>query len=179
MAEPACHYCTQAASRECPTCGRLYCGDHGEDVCLRCLSPEAATPSVLAYRGALLALAVGAVLAIFLAVSPPESESSQDVVRTSNGAATPTVSAPRASATVAPARTATVAPTQAATTAPATAQASPTTAGATYVIKEGDSLSSIADRFGVSTDQLLAANPGMTLESNIVPGQQINIPPGQ
>jgi len=177
MAEPACHYCTQAASRECPTCGRLYCGDHGEDVCLRCLSPEAATPSVLAYRGALLALAVGAILAIFLAIDPPTSKSSQDSVRTSNGSSLPSPT-PRASATTAPARTTTTAATQAAATiAPTRSATAP--AGASYTVEAGDSLSGIASRFGITVEQLIAANPGMTIDSNIQPGQVINIPPAQ
>ena len=176
MAEPACHYCTMAASRECPTCGRLYCGDHGEDVCLRCLSPEAATPSVLAYRGALLALAVGAILAIFLAIDPPESKSTQDTVRTSNGSTA--TATPRAAGTTAPSRTATAAPTQ----PPAAASPVPTNrvaAGAPYIVEEGDSLSGIAARFGITVEQLIAANPGMTINSNIQPGQQLNIPPAQ
>lgn len=179
MAEPVCHYCTEAASRECPTCGRLYCGDHGEDVCLRCLSPEAATPSVLAYRGALLALAVGAILAIFLAIDPPKSKSSQDTVRTSNGIPAATAQATsRASATAAPARTVTSGATQAATAA-ATTPSATARPGARYTIRDGDSLSGIAERFGVSVPDLLAANPGMTIESNIVPGQEINIPAAQ
>ena len=77
MAEAKCHYCTRPAQAECHSCGRLYCGEHGEDMCLRCLSPEAATPSALVFRGAIVALVVASAVAIYLFVSPPESKSTQ------------------------------------------------------------------------------------------------------
>ena len=51
---PSCHYCDNPAEAECPTCGRLYCSEHGEDVCLRCMSPESAAPSQAVYRGSIL-----------------------------------------------------------------------------------------------------------------------------
>ena len=43
----------------------------------------------------------------------------------------------------------------------------------THVIEEGDSIASIADRFGITIDELVAANPG---ELNMVPGDVLAIP---
>ncbi len=45
----------------------------------------------------------------------------------------------------------------------------------TYVVEEGDSLASIADQFGVSIDQLIAAN-NLVDPSNIGVGSQLIIP---
>lgn len=172
MADALCHYCRRPAQSECPTCGRLYCPEHGEEVCLRCLSPEAATPSAMVYRGALFALAVGTLVTIFLLISPPESASQKDTARP---VATPTPAvATTATPTPQPAGTATVT-----ATAPAPAAASPTptttpVARRVHVVVSGDSLSRIADLYDVSIDQLIAANPGLT--ENIQIGQEIIIP---
>ena len=53
-----------------------------------------------------------------------------------------------------------------------TAQAAPP---AVYVVKEGDSLSRIAQKLGVKLADLLAAN-GITVNSLILPGQQLAVP---
>ena len=45
----------------------------------------------------------------------------------------------------------------------------------TYIVEEGDSLASIADQFGVTIDQLIAAN-GLADPSNIGVGSQLIIP---
>jgi LysM domain len=159
---------------ECQTCGRLYCGEHGDDVCLRCLSPEAATPNAALFKGAVVALAVGTALTIFLVVKPPESRSAQDTIRT---LATPT-----------PAVLSTATPTPPGATRPATATpaagaGSPTAAPngsatpvgeSTYVVQSGDTLGGIAQAKGVTVDAILAANPGLT--ENIRVGQEITIP---
>jgi len=47
----------------------------------------------------------------------------------------------------------------------------------TYTIQLGDSLYGIADKFNVTYDQLLAANPQITDPDFIVVGQVINVPP--
>ncbi|MCC6385914.1 MAG: LysM peptidoglycan-binding domain-containing protein [Dehalococcoidia bacterium] len=168
MASASCHYCNRPAEEECSTCGRLYCLEHGEDVCLRCLAPEAATPSGNVYRGSLLALVAASLVALFLWFSPPASKTEQDTAR-SVATATPsflaTATPTRPGAT--PSRT-TVAssPTAAgsATAAPGgTAPASPTTAGAkTYTVQPGDTLSGIASANGITLAALQAANPGVT-----------------
>jgi spore coat assembly protein SafA len=46
----------------------------------------------------------------------------------------------------------------------------------TYVVQAGDTLSEIAQRFGVSLDALIAANPQITDPDRIFPGQVIVIP---
>src|SRR5690554_2857974 len=74
MAEPECQFCDKPAEHECPTCHNLFCEEHGDDVCLRCMAPEAAVPGVLLYRGSLVVLAVASFLAIFLFIRPPEDE---------------------------------------------------------------------------------------------------------
>jgi tyrosinase len=47
---------------------------------------------------------------------------------------------------------------------------------ATYVVQPGDTLSGIAQRFGVSLAALEAANPQVTNPNLIHPGQVLNIP---
>ena len=69
---------------------------------------------------------------------------------------------PPAPSTVAPAPTTTVAATTAAT-------------AASYVVQPGDTLSVIAERFGVSIAALSEAN-GITDVNTIRPGQELNIP---
>lgn len=51
----------------------------------------------------------------------------------------------------------------------------PTTAGGQYTVGKGDTVSSIAHRFGVSTRAVLDANQ-LTTSSIIYPGQQLTIP---
>ncbi len=178
MAEANCHYCARPATSECHTCGRLYCGEHGEDVCLRCLSPEAATPSPMAFRGAVLALIVGTAVTIFLVVSPPESASKADSVRpittptiTGPATATPTRAGGTASRTSTTATASGTASASAATPASGTA----TPAGQqSYTVEAGDSVSKIAEKFGVTQQALRGANPGLTDVIQI--GQVLRIP---
>jgi LysM repeat protein len=47
---------------------------------------------------------------------------------------------------------------------------------AAYTIQSGDTLSSIALRFGTSTDALIRANPQISNPNALTPGQQIYIP---
>ncbi len=173
MAEPDCHYCDRPAEAECPTCGRLYCPEHGEDVCLRCLAPEAAAPTALAYRGAILSLVVGSVVALFLVFRPPESEGDANAPRALPTAtpsflqtATPTPT-PDGSETPSPTPTTGASPT-----------ATPTTPAAeTHIVAEGDTLSAIAEQYGTTVEAILAANPGLTEELQI--GTELRIPPAQ
>jgi len=46
-----------------------------------------------------------------------------------------------------------------------------------YKIKAGDSLAKIANKFGVTVQQILDANPNITNPNNIFVGQIIVIPP--
>jgi LysM repeat protein len=62
----------------------------------------------------------------------------------------------------------------------ATPSAAPTTPPAptpqVYVIKAGDTLSKVAKRFGVTIEELLAANPEIKDPNKIAEGQEIVIP---
>jgi tyrosinase len=53
----------------------------------------------------------------------------------------------------------------------------PPPGGSTYVVQPGDTLLAIARRFGISRDDLLAANPQIATPNLIFPGQLIIIPP--
>lgn len=53
-----------------------------------------------------------------------------------------------------------------------------TTPPSFYIVQPGDTLYLIARRFGITLDQLLAANPQITDSNRIFPGQRINIPTG-
>ncbi len=63
------------------------------------------------------------------------------------------------------------------TEAPATPPASGSGTATTYTIQWGDLLVKIAQRFGVTTQAIMTANPGLD-PNRIVPGQVINIPAG-
>lgn len=174
MAEPTCHYCDRPAEAECATCGRLYCPEHGADVCLRCMSPESAAPPASVYRGSLLALAVASLAAIFVIVRPPSDEASTAEPRP---IATNT---PSFSSTATPTPTGTGPTTTIATptpTVPVSPTVAPTPAGqTTHTVAGGDTLFGIADQYGISIDDLLAANPGLTLDSALQPGDTLIIP---
>lgn len=50
--------------------------------------------------------------------------------------------------------------------------------GRRYIVVKGDTIIIIAGRFGISPSELVAFNPGLTLESSLSPGQVILIPAG-
>jgi LysM repeat protein len=179
-----CYYCENPAEQECPTCGRLYCGEHGDDVCLRCMAPEAAVPSAAVYRGSVLALVVATLVVVFLLVRPPETKSGPTLVRelpTSTAAisvtATPTSPGGGGQGTPRPGTQvpSSVTPPTSGPTSAQTTAASPTAAGRTYVMKAGDTLSDVAASYGVSVADIVAANPGINPDS-IGIGTEIRIP---
>jgi hypothetical protein len=180
MANPSCHYCDRPAEAECATCGRLYCAEHGDEVCLRCMQPESATPAPLMYRGSLLALVVASLLAIFLVLSPPESESRTGTIRVM---ATPTPGQPTATPT--PVGGATPAPavtTPAASPSPAqTAAATPTAANGarTHTVVSGDTLSTIAQEYGTTVEAIVSLNDGIGEDTPLQIGQTLRIPAAQ
>src|SRR5438874_215279 len=71
-----CYACDNDPTQQCPRCGRPYCDEHGEDFCGVCLEPASGVPSFNLYRGSLLALIVGAVIALWLIVQPANGETS-------------------------------------------------------------------------------------------------------
>jgi LysM repeat protein len=177
--EPTCHYCDREADEECPTCGRLYCPEHGEDVCLRCMAPESAAPSALAYRGSIAALVLATLVTVFLLVRPPESKSDNDNVRL---AATST---PAVAATATPTRQggntpATTRTGVASTTTPASSTVagspSPTASAATYTVQPGDTLSGIAAKNNTTIKDLINANPGLSETAPLQIGQVLKLP---
>jgi len=179
MANPTCHYCERPAKAECPTCGRLYCEEHGDDVCLRCMQPETATPAPIMYKGSLLALVVASLVAIFLLVSPPESESRIGSVRT---LATPTPGQPTATPTPQMEPTATAAGTpDPSPTGAATPAASPTLPGGerSHTVVSGDTLSTIAEEYGTTVEAIAALNEGVDESTALQIGQVLRIPPAQ
>lgn len=176
MAEPTCHYCKRPAEEECPACGRFYCGEHGEDVCIRCLAPEAAIPSATVFRGSLLLLVIASVVALFLWIDPPrQGPGSSPVIATVTApgqalgaTATPTPSvAPGGSASPAASTT---------QTAPATASAAATTTTAanSYTVVAGDTLETIAKAHNTTVERIQALNPG--LNPNLPVGTQLVMP---
>lgn len=93
--------------------------------------------------------------------------------------ASPTVSRPGTPATAMPTvaaiATPTAAPIAPPTVAPTTAAPSGTVPGKKYVVKEGDTLADIANSFGVSVADIIAAN-GLTNPDVIIVGQELIIP---
>jgi len=143
-----CFACEQEPVRQCPRCGRPFCEDHGTDLCAACLEPASGLPSFSLYRGSLLALLIGTLVAVWLLVQPTGGEGNSlravIVTPTAEGAARVTASpgAPGAAST-----------TQASGSTPGTAAspamtrpATPPTGTAEYTVASGDTLSSICER---------------------------------
>ena len=65
-----CFLCEREAARECPRCGLLYCLEHGDVLCERCMDPAHALPSHRLYRGALFTLVAASVIALWLLLWP-------------------------------------------------------------------------------------------------------------
>lgn len=127
------------------------------------MSPEAAVPSAMAYRGSLLTLAVVSALAVFLIIRPPSDDSAADEPR----------------AVVTPPPTQTVQPTEEGGSGDSTpgaqstqaAGASPTAdpsgtaaSGRTHTVVDGDTLFAIAEQYDVTADEIQAANPGVSFD---------------
>lgn len=193
-----CYACDLTAVAECPRCGSLFCDEHGEALCSRCMDPARALPSYWVYRGSLLALMAGSVVAAWLLVFPPEDAGSGGRPPASiasvlgDGAVSPTpppaAAVPRvATAEARPAVAAEPTPTATRTPTPAPT-ATPTAAAPTprpeveYTVRPGDTLFDIAGRFlepggdhQELVDRIVELN-GIADPSNIQPGQVITIP---
>lgn len=198
-----CYACDELATQECARCGALYCDNHGDALCDRCMDPASAVPSYRLFRGSLAALLVGSIVAVWLLVLPP-ARADQDgppssianlvqtgtprpsatpvttpgePTATATGTASPSAT-PTASAT--PTRTATPAPTPT-STPPATPSVAPGQA-TTYTVQSGDTLLSIAQRFTPAggdvqeTADAIAKANNITDPRSIQIGQRLNIP---
>jgi LysM repeat protein len=180
MAEDLCRFCDNPPTARCEECGRHFCPDHGDRVCKICGDPAKAAPGALLYRGTLLALGIGAVVALVLIINPPENSSDDDeagpIIAAATETAVPTEEPTEAPETPSPSpdATETTAPTR---TSPATPSPSPTATpeGETYTIQEGDTLTAIAESFGVTLDELIAAN-NITDPNNVPVGTVLVIP---
>jgi LysM repeat protein len=183
-----CFACEQEPTRQCPRCGRPYCEEHGDELCAICLQPASGVPSFSLYRGSLLALLIGAALAVWLLVQPTSSEG-DSVPR-------PTVLTPTSAAAVAPTQGASgtqpagnttpgaaTTGTPAASTPRAAGTGTPTTpaAGAgQYTVQAGDSLSAICASQRPALNQVtcveqLRSRNGLTGDDLSV-GQRLTLP---
>jgi LysM repeat protein len=148
-----CFACEREPTQQCPRCGRPYCDEHGDDFCNVCLEPASGVPSFTLYRGSLLALLVGAALAVWLIVQPSSESSGSSLIvvtptRAASSAGTLTTPAPSTGTpqvqttpgTPVPGGTASASQTPGATATSGT-PASGTTGD--YVVVSGDTLSGI------------------------------------
>jgi LysM repeat protein len=134
------------------------------------------TPNVYLYRGALLALVVGSLVAVYLVLRPPETESVQPVVR--DVATSTPVAAETATATPEGQQATATATALPATPTPEGPTATPTPEPGTpieYEVQSGDFISTIAEDFGTTVDAILELNPGLDPDLISV-GQVILIP---
>jgi hypothetical protein len=169
-----CYSCQEDAVAECRRCGRLYCDEHGDELCGECLKPVSALPSYLLYRGSLLTLLVGTAVALWLLLKPPEeaSESVPQIIAPTAARASPTAPPAATSAQV------TLTPSPVSPTATATPEGP-----IEYVIGEGDTLFDIAERNLPPGEDLtefaqaIAGLNGLDPENPVLqPGQTLLIP---
>lgn len=132
-----CYACDREAIGRCERCGNPFCAEHGEgDLCQACLNPANVLPSSTTFRGSLLVLLLGSVLALWLLVRPPDlpggAVSNLEPLPTQQIEFTPV---PRTSPVPSPTPTPTLEPSP---------TPSPTPQVTLYTVKSGDSLLSIA-----------------------------------
>ena len=192
-----CYACDEQATQECARCGALYCDNHGDALCDRCMDPASAVPSYRVFRGSLAALLIGSIVAVWLLVLPP-ARADQDgppssianLVQTgtprasATAQATPAAGEPTATPSTSPTPARTPSPTATATPSP-TATAAATAApgqATTYTVQSGDNLLSIAQRFTPSGGDVQATADAITKANNITDprliqvGQRLTIP---
>jgi hypothetical protein len=173
-----CFACENPPTQQCPRCGRPYCDEHGEDVCDSCLQPASGLPSFTLFRGSLLALLIGVVLAAWLLIQPPGGES--------NAPQTGTILTPTPEVETTPS----VEPTLVLGGSPVadetpgdSGDSTPTSPGGdgTYTVESGDSLLSICADVAPDldpddcVDQIVAAND-LADASQITVGQELIVP---
>jgi LysM repeat protein len=188
-----CYVCGKEATHRCPRCAKLYCDEHGDDLCAACQDPASAIPSGAVFRGSLLALLVASILALWLLIQPPGlpgGEPGEEAVLplptitpvaltsptptpTATPTATPTPTAsPTAEATPSPTASPTPEPTPTPTPTP-TPEPPPFTE---YEVQPGDTLSSIAQAFGTTIDEIVRINGLESQDVIISVGQKLLVP---
>jgi LysM repeat protein len=173
-----CFSCENLPTRQCPRCGRPYCDDHGEDVCDVCLEPASGLPSFTLFRGSLLALLIGTVLAVYLLVQPPGGESNPSQAGTViEQTPTPATSTPDTLTTPILGSSPAAGETPAVEATP-----EPVSGGSTtYTVESGDTLFSICANIAPSLDadecvnEIVATN-GLPDASDIIVGQELVVP---
>ena len=184
----SCYACGRDAVHRCPRCGKPYCDEHGGELCAACQDPSSAVPSGALFRGSLLALLVGSVLALWLLIQPPGGSDEDAGAQAGQPSATrtPTVTStvrpsvtptgtPRATATGTPGGTPGLSPTPGATATPAPTPTPEPSPFEEYTVQQGDSLSSIAQRFGTTADEVARIN-GITDPNTLDIGQKLQVP---
>ena len=125
------------------------------------------------YWGAILTLFVGTLVTVFLMLTPPKNESDGLLVLESSGPE----ETPTEQANVSPSPTSTPTPTPISTpTLVSTPEATPTpTPLIEHTVLDGETISGIATRYGVTTQQIMELNP--SLDPNLIfTGEVILIP---
>ncbi len=190
-----CYLCGGEPAHQCPRCRRLYCDEHGGEYCADCLSPASGLPSSAVYRGSILALLAGTVVAIWLMVRTDnnDKQSATTIIVTPSPAVSRTVAAKptRTPGGATPVETAAAeTPTPGAENGTPTGEETGTPeAGRTpasareYTVHAGDTLFDIAGRLLPPGDNLdtfinaIAAANGLDPQNpEIVPGQVLQIP---
>ena len=150
------------------------------------MDPALALPSYRVYRGSLLALLVGSIVAVWLLVLPPASADQDGPPDSIAGLVNTRTATPEATPTAAPTEvggTPEATPTSEATETPSpTPTATPEAQEQTYIVQAGDTMFVIAEQFappGVEVadfaDRIAQAN-GITDPSSLQVGQELIIP---
>jgi len=163
-----CYQCGQAASARCVRCSRPFCPSHGRIHCDRCRAPESAVPSTFLYRGAVLLAVLTLGVGVWHLVAWPQFPSP------------PIAAKELLAATPAQATHAGEAPALQETPTPTPEPAAPTPAPSEprrYTVQPGNTLSAIAAQFGVSVDEIVAAN-NLPSAAALQIGQELVIPGG-
>jgi LysM repeat protein len=189
----SCYACGREAIHRCPRCAKPYCDEHGGELCAACQDPSSAIPSGAVFRGTLLVLLVASVLALWLLIRPPGASDEESgaqagqptVTRTPTAVATTVLPSPSVPPTgtpgvsPTPAGTPGISPTPAGTPAATpTPTPSPTPEPSPfieYTVQQGDSLSSIAQQFGTTADELARIN-SITDPNTLNIGQILQVP---
>jgi LysM repeat protein len=182
----SCYACGRDAIHRCPRCAKPYCDQHGGELCAACQDPSSAIPSGALFRGALLALLVASVLALWLLIRPPgANDESGAQAGQPSVTRTPTATTARPSPSVAPTGTPGISPTPGGTPgASPTPGGTPTPAPSPtpepspfeeYTVQQGDSLSTISTQFGTTADELARIN-SITDPNSLSVGQKLQVP---